>query len=101
MLRVITVTAGRAVVPVATGSVLLMQTNEPIVPLDTEGLTIQISIPSDIDGDGDADLVDFSKLQVCFGNSPPGRGCIRSNLDNDQVIGLADHSQFYEFFGGP
>ena len=66
--------------------------------------------PGDTDGDGDADLADFSYLQNCTGDSdeatePRGGGfagpCLALDADADSAIDLPDHADFLTHFAGP
>ena len=67
--------------------------------------------PGDTDGDGDADLADFSYLQNCTGGSDEGaepRGdagfagpCLALDADADSAIDLPDHADFLAHFAGP
>ena len=82
-------------------TLLLEPSNAFIEPLETEDLTINISNPSDVDGDGDADLSEYGLFQACFGKGPPFNGCVDLDFDNNNIIDVADHAAFLEFFYGP
>jgi hypothetical protein len=60
--------------------------------------------PGDFDGDGDADLADFSHLQGCFNG--PNRayavsGCKDADFDGDTDVDLTDFMVFQGCFNGP
>jgi hypothetical protein len=58
----------------------------------------------DFDGDGDADLADFTEFQACFNgpNRPPaGPLCEAIDLDTDDDVDLADFLEFQTCFNGP
>jgi len=57
----------------------------------------------DFDGDGDADLNDFARFQVCFNGAdrPPAReGCRGTDLDADGDVDAADFAAFHHCFSG-
>lgn len=57
----------------------------------------------DSDGDGDVDLNDFNRFQLCF--SGPGNdysyGCLSHDIDADGDVDLADFGDFSLGFGNP
>ena len=58
----------------------------------------------DFDGDGDVDLVDFGRLQVCFSGSngePIDEACNSGDFDDDGDIDLLDYAAFQAAFTGP
>ncbi len=57
--------------------------------------------PGDTDGDGDADLADFSWFQNCFGAllTEQCHTCWVLDVDGDSVIDLADYLAFYGALG--
>lgn len=63
----------------------------------------ECDVYGDFDGDGDADLVDFALLQICFGgdaNVTDG-ACVIFDRDGDEQVDLADFSQFHDNVTGP
>lgn len=58
----------------------------------------------DMDNDGDRDLADFARLQLCFSGLPgnpgfvaPTQECIkRLDVDDDHAIGLGDYKQLFD-----
>jgi len=54
----------------------------------------------DFDFDGDRDLLDFARVQECFG-SEAGPACAPGNLTGDAVIDLEDQTAFEQVLGGP
>jgi hypothetical protein len=56
-----------------------------------------------LDGDGDADLLDFSKLQRCFTGSSSGlsEGCASADVDNNGTVDLIDFQIFASRITGP
>ena len=58
--------------------------------------------PSDLDGDGDVDLADFSYLQECFGQPiSSGPYCWTADLDLDDDVDLDDFVLMHGCIGGP
>jgi len=56
----------------------------------------------DSDLDGDVDLFDFARFQVCFDPELPYKaGCAALDLQTDLVVTLADLPGFFQYFGGP
>lgn len=58
------------------------------------------ALPGDFNGDGDADLGDFSRLQHCFGPGPLGTGCEVVDVDCDGNVDLNDFSAFLSSVAG-
>lgn len=61
-------------------------------------------VPVDFDCDGDVDLVDFSRFQICFNG--PNRaaaqtGCAEADVDFDGDVDLVDFGVFQGCFNGP
>ena len=62
------------------------------------------SVPGDLDGDGDVDLVDFGRFQACFrgpGQPAPMPACASADFDGDDCVDLLDFRQFLLHFTGP
>jgi hypothetical protein len=58
-------------------------------------------VPGDFDHDGDVDLVDFSRLQVCLSDlSPPSPGCQMADLYRDDWIDELDVMVFRNCMSG-
>jgi len=58
----------------------------------------------DVDGDGDSDLGDFGRFQVCFTGpnaGPPAPGCSLADRDHDSDVDAADYALVAQSFGGP
>jgi hypothetical protein len=59
---------------------------------------------ADFDDDGDVDLLDFARFQVCFTGEGPAvcrGGCNRFDLDPDDDIDLFDFAAFTALLNGP
>jgi hypothetical protein len=59
---------------------------------------------ADFDNDGDVDLLDFARFQVCFTGEGPAvcrGGCNRLDLDPDDDIDLLDFAAFSPLLDGP
>ncbi len=77
------------------------------------GYTLEVGIvpclfratPGDFDGDGDADLGDFTFFQGCFNgpNRPYAQpaGCGNADFDTDADVDLTDFLAFQACFNGP
>jgi len=63
------------------------------------------AVPADCDGEGDVDVLDFSCLQRCAGESPVSEGCmtfdIAPNGAPDDAIDFQDFELFSYLFVGP
>jgi hypothetical protein len=63
------------------------------------------AIPADCDGDGDVDVLDFSCLQRCYGESPVSPDCstfdIAPNGAPDDAVDFDDFDLFLYLFVGP
>ncbi len=63
------------------------------------------AIPADCDGDGDVDVLDFSCLQRCFGESPVSPDCatfdVAPNGAPDDAVDFDDFDLFLYLFVGP
>ena len=73
-------------------------------PVLTVEFTAGCSGNGDCDGDGDADLVDFSAFQLCFtgaAGGPINESCECSDFDCDGDVDLVDFSGFQLAFTGP
>ena len=57
--------------------------------------------PGDTDGDGDADLFDFSAYQNCLGSNPLVGACLPLDVITDGELRGADFAKFMRFFSGP
>jgi probable HAF family extracellular repeat protein len=69
-----------------------------------EPLSLESCGPGDLDNDGDVDLSDFNKFQVCFGLRAPTPQCPDelfdcADLNDDGWINLTDFSTFQVLFG--
>lgn len=58
------------------------------------------AVPGDFDGNGVADLGDFSRLQHCFGPGPLGTDCKVVDIDCDGKVNLNDFSAFLSAAAG-
>ena len=56
---------------------------------------------ADCDGDGDADLLDFARLQTCFGSVDEQPACDKLDVEADGYIDLNDYAQLHTMFTGP
>jgi len=60
-------------------------------------------IPGDFDQDGDVDLIDFSRLQVCFSGhnvAQTNPDCAKAHLDTDPDVDQADVNLFLSCMSG-
>ncbi len=55
----------------------------------------------DTDRDGDADLRDFARLQLCFGQESAGPPCLGQDFDRNLSINNDDMARFRWSMGGP
>ena len=58
-------------------------------------------VPSDVDLDGDVDLIDFAVFQTCFVAGTLPDVCWPLDFDDTETVELADHSRFIEALTGP
>ena len=54
----------------------------------------------DFDGDGDVDLQDFARFQLCFAQSASG-GCEPANMTGDEMVDLDDYNLISPLITGP
>ncbi|MGD8451899.1 MAG: autotransporter-associated beta strand repeat-containing protein [Phycisphaerae bacterium] len=65
-------------------------------------IVTSVTLPGDLDGDGDVDIDDFSAFTGCMSGpdlAPPD-GCDAAKLDADQDVDLADFASFQQAFTG-
>ena len=77
-------------------------TSVPGMPVDSQGCSM-LTVPGDIDHDGDVDQSDFGLLQVClFGNSlpQPDPDCLKAKLDGDDDVDGGDVTLFQRCMSG-
>jgi len=77
-------------------------TSLPGLPMDENGCAVLL-VPGDLDRDGDVDLIDFGRLQVCFSGynvSQTNADCARAHLDADPDVDQADVSLFVKCMSG-
>jgi len=58
-------------------------------------------LPGDFDGDGNVDLADYARFQVCFGSAPLGEACAGVDMDCDCALGDSDVTKFVSALTGP
>ncbi len=85
---------------------LRIASNAPADPTKIVSLTgfALADPPPDMDEDGDVDLADFGRFQMCFnGPNRPlgGLGCEEADYDSDGDVDLADFTGFQACFNGP
>jgi hypothetical protein len=57
--------------------------------------------PGDTDGDGDVDLADAARLQICLGQSPDCDVCEVFDFNADDVVNLTDYEVLFPLLTGP
>ena len=57
-------------------------------------------LPGDFDGDGNVDLADYARFQVCFGSAPLGETCAGVDMDCDCALGDSDVTKFVSALTG-
>jgi hypothetical protein len=84
-----------------------INTEEALEIGNTGSLTIRVTMidggAGDSDGDGDVDLNDFNRFQLCFSgpNNHYDYGCLSHDMDADGDVDLADFGDFSLGFGQP
>ena len=79
------------------------QDNPLTITLDSyKSVTAHFGMPAgDSEPDCDVDLADFVKFQRCFGESPVSGECSVFDLDQSNVVDLADFQTMSSAFTGP
>ncbi len=69
---------------------------------DDESWQASVRSKADLDADGDVDLSDFGRLQVCYSGSSvsPASGCSDADLDADNDVDQADFTAFKACLNG-
>jgi hypothetical protein len=73
-----------------------------------QAITVRLTIdplPMDADADGDVDITDYAKFQLCYNGParPPGAtSCAETHdYDHDGDVDLSDYSRFLDCYNGP
>ncbi len=72
--------------------------------MDDDAIDAMTCPVADADGDGDVDISDFGRFQLCFNgaNRPPTQaGCDDADFDDDNDVDLADYQFFQACYNGP
>lgn len=67
-------------------------------------LSAHAAAPADLDRDGDVDLEDFGRFQVCFSGADTPQAdpaCAAARLDDDSDVDLSDFGLFQQCISGP
>ena len=70
-------------------------------PLPSQDYMASITVPGDLDGDGDADLADFELFLSCMTGPdvPCSAGCQLADLDHEGDVDLEDFADFQAAYG--